>query len=78
MLADAGQEEQERLLVLLAYLIGELPEHRVAGMAISLPPASESSQLADQVTLVSSPVSSDFGRATGVSVPPAGAVSRCS
>ena len=45
--------------------------------AISLPPASESSQLADQVTLVSSPVSSDLGRATGVSVP-AGAVSRCS
>jgi len=40
-------------------------------------PARESSQFADQVTLVSSPVSNDLGRATGVSVP-AGAVSRCS
>jgi hypothetical protein len=45
--------------------------------AISLPPASESSQFADQVTFVSAPVSSDFGRATGKSLP-AGADSRCS
>lgn len=45
--------------------------------AISLPPASESSQLALQVIFVSWPVSSDFGRATGVSSP-AGALIRCS
>ena len=36
--------------------------------AISLPPARESSQFADQVIFVSLPVSSDLGRATGVSL----------
>ena len=45
--------------------------------AVSLPPASESSQLADQVIAVSWPLMRDLGRATGV-CSPAGAVSRCS
>src|SRR6185503_817507 len=45
--------------------------------ASSLPPASESSQLADHEIFVSFPVISDLGRATGV-CSPAGAVSRCS
>ena len=47
-----------------------------SALTSSLPPASESSQFADQVMLVFFPVISDFGRATGV-CSPAGAVSRC-
>jgi len=43
----------------------------------SFPPASESSQLADHEILVSCPVMSDFGRATGI-CSPGGAVRRCS
>src|SRR6266511_2886830 len=52
------------------------PRHRCWSTS-TLPPASESSQLADQEILMSRPVSNDFGRATGV-WSPAGAVIRCS
>ena len=68
VLADARQEEQERLLVLVLHL-SETCRRIGSPAAISLPPPRASSQFADQVTFVSSPVISDLGRATGVSLP---------